>query len=154
MFKETVTPFRRRAAPGDFQATGNCVTGDTGGVGAGPAEALLLNRRTFGLFTQVGARPGSVGFSEGVTASDQSYGFFIVHGHSRERLTDILRRRDRIRLPFGALGVHINKAHRGSAEWTREIPLTRIAFVRSHPGRLVPPVDVKVGFPNVGTSAG
>src|ERR1700683_4351496 len=32
VFKEIVTPFRRRAAPGHFQAARNCVTCDTSGV--------------------------------------------------------------------------------------------------------------------------
>src|SRR6202035_1426090 len=103
VFEVIVTPFRRRASPGDLQAARNCVTCDTGGVGARPAEALLLNRRAFRFFTEVGAGPGSVGFSKGVTACDQSDGFFIVHRHPRESLADILRCRNRIWLAFWAL---------------------------------------------------
>ena len=154
VFEETVTPFRRRAAPCDFQAARNCVTCDTSGVGARPAEALLLNRRAFRFFTQVGAGSRSVGFPEGVPACDQSDGFFVVHGHPRESLADILRCRERIRLAFWALGIHINEAHRGSAQGMCQIAITRITFLRAHPGRFHSPVDVQVRFPDVRTSAG
>src|SRR4029077_3148754 len=96
----------------------------------------------------------SVSFAEGVTAGDQSHGFFVVHRHTRERLTDILGCLDRIGNALRAFRIHINESHRRSAEWTCEIALARIAFVRSHPSRLMTPVDVKVGFPNVRTPAG
>src|SRR4029077_11544671 len=115
---------------------------------------LLLNRRAFRLPAQLGAGPGSVGLAEGVTACDQSDGFFVVHRHTRERLTDILGCLDRIGNTFRAFRIHINEAHRGGAEWTREIAFTGIAFVCPHPGRLMPPVDVEVWFPNVSTPAG
>src|SRR5580704_5113726 len=84
MLEETVTPFRRRAAPRHFQAAGNCVTRDTSRVRAGPTQALLFNRRGFRFFTQMGAGTRSVGFPEAVTACDQSHGFFVVHRHPRE----------------------------------------------------------------------
>src|ERR1700751_4241942 len=149
-----VTPFCRRAGPCDFETAGDGVACDASGVSAWPAETLLLNCRAFRLFAQLGAGPGSVSLAEGVTAGDQSDGFFIVHRHTREGLTNIFGCLDRIGNAFRAFRIDINQAHRGGAEWTREIALTRIAFVRSHPGRLMPPVDVKVGFPNVGTSTG
>ena len=154
VFEETVAPFRRSAAPCHFQAARNCVTGDAGCVGTRPAQALLLNRRAFRLFAQVGAGSGSVGLPEGVAACDQRDGFFVVHGHARESLADILRCRQRIRLAFRAFGVHINEAHRRRAQGICQIAITRIAFLRPHPGRFHSPVDVQVRFPNVRSSAG
>src|SRR5580700_4346100 len=149
-----VTPFSRRAGPCDLDAAGDGIACDASSVGACPAEALLFDRRAFRLPAQLGAGPGSVGLAEGVTAGDQSDGFFVVHRHTRERLTDIFGCLDRVGNAFRAFRIHINEAHRGGAEWTREITFARIAFVCSHPGGLMPPVDVKVGFPNVRASAG
>src|ERR1700723_2387475 len=82
MFEETVASFRGSAAPGDFQAAGYCVACDTGGIGARPAEALLFDRRAFGLFTEMRTGSGTVGFPEAVTARDQRDGFFVFHGHA------------------------------------------------------------------------
>ena len=154
VLEETVAPFCRRAAPGDFEAAGDCITCDTGGIGARPAQALILNGRAFRLFAQVSARAGSVGFPKSVAACDQCDGFFVVHGHARESLADILRCRQRIRLAFRAFGVHINEAHRRRAQGICQIAITRIAFLRPHPGRFQSPVDVQVRFPNVRSSAG
>src|ERR1700747_363196 len=148
-----VTPFCRRAGPCDFEAAGDGVACDASGVGACPAETLLLNRRAFRLFAPLGAGPGSVSLAEGVTAGDQSDGFFVVHRHPREGLANILGCLERIGNAVRSFRIDIDEAHGGGAERTREIALTRIAFIGSHPGRLMPPVDVKVGFPNVRTSA-
>jgi len=139
---------------GVIDAAGDGVACDASSVGACPAEALLLNRRALRLSAQLGAGAGSVSLAEGVTAGDQSDGFFVVHRHPRERLTNILGCLDRIGNTFRAFRIDINEAHRGGAEWTREIALTGIAFVCPHPGGLMPPVDVEVWFPDVRASAG
>src|SRR3984957_7123178 len=149
-----VAPFCWRGGPCHFEAAGDGVACDAGGVGACPAEALLLNRGAFRLFSQLCAGGCSVSLAEGVAAGDQGDGFFVVHRHSREGLTNILGCLERIGNPFRAFRIHINEPHRGGTVWTREIALTRIAFVCSHPGGLMPPVDVEIRFPNVGTSAG
>src|SRR3984957_5915541 len=149
-----VSPFCRRGGPCDFEAAGDGVACDASGVGACPAEALLLNRGAFRLFAQLCAGGCSVGLAEGVTAGDQSDGFFVVHRHPREGFTNILGCLEWIGNAFRAFRIDINEAHRGGAEWAREIAFTRITLVRSHPGRLMTPVDVKVWFPNVSTPAG
>src|ERR1700733_2410685 len=154
VLEEVVTPFCRRAGPRDFQAAGNGVTCDAGGVSACPAEALLLDRRAFRLSSHVLVGTGSVGLAKGVTACDQGDGLFVVHGHALEGLADILGCRNRIRNAFRAFRIDINETHRGGAERVREIALTGIALVRSEPGRFNSPVDVEVWFPNVRTSAG
>src|ERR1700722_19446530 len=82
MLEEVVTPFCRRAGPGDFEAAGYSVARDARGVGAGPAEALFLNGRAFGFRSNVWfGGTGSVGLAESMPSRDQSDGFFIVHGH-------------------------------------------------------------------------
>src|ERR1700756_1186423 len=154
VLKIVVAPFCRRAGPCDFEAASDGVARYAGGVGACPTETLLLNRRALRLSAQLGAGAGSVSLAEGVTAGDQSDGFFVVHRHPRERLTNILGCLDRIGNTFRAFRIDINEAHRGGAEWTREIALSGIAFVCPHPGGLMPPVDVEVWFPDVRASAG
>src|ERR1700683_1562323 len=78
VLEKAVPPLRRRAAPCDFQAAGNCVTCDAGGVGVCPADALLLNRRTFGLRPHVLlGRSGPVSLAKSVTTCDQGDGLFI-----------------------------------------------------------------------------
>src|SRR5271168_1813809 len=82
VLEEIVTPFCRCAGPCNFEAAGDRITCDARGVGACPAEALLLDRRTFGLSSHVlFGRSGSVGLTEGVTAGDPSDGLFVVHRH-------------------------------------------------------------------------
>src|SRR5271155_2761467 len=130
VLEEVVSPFCRCAGPGDLQAAGDRITCDARGVGTCPAEALLLDRRAFGLSSHVlFGRSGSVGLAEGMAARDQGDGLFIVHSHAREGLADILGCRDRIRNAFGAFRVDVDEPHRGSSQWTCEIALTGIAFV-------------------------
>src|SRR5258708_35491365 len=79
-----VGPLRGLGGPGNFQAAGDRVAGDAGLVGAGPAEALVFNRRSFGLVRGVGARAAAVGLAEGVAARDQRNRLFVVHGPAAE----------------------------------------------------------------------
>src|ERR1700722_12166729 len=78
VFEEVVTPFCRRVGPCDFEAAGDGVTCDARGVGTCPAEALLFDRRAFGLNSHVlFRRSGSVGLAEGMTARDQGDRLFV-----------------------------------------------------------------------------
>src|ERR1700691_5335467 len=150
VLEEIVTPFRWCACPGDFQAAGNCITCNAGGVGVCPDEAVLLNWRAFWLSSHVLlGRAGSVSLAKRVTACDQGDGLFIVHSHAREGLADILGWRNRIRHAFRAFRIDINETHSGTAERIREIAITTIAFVRPEPGLLNSPVYFEVRFPNV-----
>src|ERR1700691_1525507 len=125
VLEEIVTPFRWCACPGDFQAAGNCITCNAGGVGVCPAEALLLNWRAFWLSSHVLlGRAGSVSLAKSVTACDQGDGLFIVHSHARERLADILGCCNRIRNTLRPFRTDIDESHRGCAERMRKIALT------------------------------
>src|SRR5580700_95194 len=155
VLEEVVAPFCRCAGPGDLQAAGDRITCDARGVGTCPAEALLLDRRAFGLSSHLlFGRGGSVGLAEGMTAGDQCDSLFVIHSHPTEGLADILSCRNRIRNAFGAFRVDIDEPHRRSAKWIRKKALTGIAFIRSKPGCFNPPVDVEVCFSNVPTSTG
>src|SRR5271163_312375 len=77
VLEEVVTPFCWRAGPCNFEAAGDRITCDARGVGTIPAEALLLDRRAFGLSSHVlFGRSGSVGLAEGMAARDQGDGLF------------------------------------------------------------------------------
>ena len=58
---------------------------------------------------------GAVGLAEGVATDDQRGGLLVVHRHPAERLADVVRRGDRIRLAFGAFRIDVDQAHGGRA---------------------------------------
>src|SRR4029077_12525492 len=125
MFKEVVTPLRRRTGPDDFQADGERIRALTGANAVLPTEALLLNRSTLRLRSHMGAGARAVGLAEGVAARNQGNGFFIIHRHATESLTNILDRCDWIRLAFRAFRVDVNQTHGCRSEWIFEIAFRR-----------------------------
>jgi hypothetical protein len=52
-----------------------------------------------------------VRLAKGVAARNQGNGFFVIHRHATESLTNILDRCDRIRLAFRAFRVDVNQTH-------------------------------------------
>ena len=58
--------------------------------------------------------------AEGVTASDQRDGFFVVHGHAGEGFADIVGRGDRIRIAIRSFWIHVDQTHLHRAEWILE----------------------------------
>ena len=73
-----------------------------------------------------------MGFTEGVPAGNQCDRFFVVHCHAPERLADIARCSDWIRVTIGPFRIHVNQAHLNRAERIRELTITAVAFVASH----------------------
>ena len=111
VFEEVVAPLRGRAGPGDFQAAGDRVSAFAGAEAVLPAQALLLEAGRFRIRPHVGRRAGAVGLAEGMAAGDERHRFLVVHRHARERLADIARRRDRIRVAVRAFRVDVNQPH-------------------------------------------
>ncbi len=128
-----VAPLRRCWRPHDLQAAGDGVAGLAGRERALPAEALLLDRGTFRLRTHQVAVAGAVGLAERVTTDDQRRGLLVVHRHPAERLADVDGGSQRIRLAFGAFGIHVDQAHRGGAVAFLEFPRTGVALVGAEP---------------------
>ncbi len=111
-----------------------------------PADAHLLDGRAFRLPAHVlagGAR--GVCLAERVPARDQRDGFLIVHRHPRERLADIPRRRRRVGVAVGALGVHVDQAHLHRAERGLEFAVALVAVV-AQPFGFGAPVDPVLGL--------
>ena len=91
-------------------------------------------------------------FAEGVAACNQRDGLLVIHCHAEERLADIARRGDRVRLAVRPFRIDIDEAHLHRAERFRELALATVAFI-AQPGPLGTPVKL-FGFPNIGATAG
>src|ERR1700747_946311 len=154
MFKEVVTPLRRRTGPDDFQAAGERIRALAGAKAVLPAETLILDGSTLRLRSHMGTGARAMSFAEGVAARNQGNGFFIIHRHASESHTDILGRRNRIRLAFGAFRVDVNQTHGGGSERMFEIALAGVALVSTQPRGLGTPINVLIRFPNILTPAG
>ncbi len=96
---------------------------------------------------------GAVRLAEGVAAGDQRDGLLVVHGHAAERLADVARGGDRVRVAVRALRVDVDQAHLHGAERLLELTVARVALV-AEPLGLRAPVDVLVRLPHVGAAAG
>src|SRR5207302_9741370 len=93
---------------------------------------------------------GAVGFAKSVAAGDERDGLFVVHGHAEERLADIFRGRDRIRVAVRTLRVDVDQAHLNGAERLRQLTLAAITFI-AQPRPFWTPVKL-LGLPHVGAS--
>src|SRR5580693_4930449 len=98
VLEEAVAPLRRRRAPGDFWAAGDRVFSYPCAIAVLPAEAHLLDGRSFGLGTDQRAVAGAVGLAEAVSAGDERNRLLVVHRHALEGLADVDGGGNRIRL--------------------------------------------------------
>jgi hypothetical protein len=149
-----VGPGRGLGRPRAFEAARDGEVGVAGSERILPAEALLFHARAFGFRADVvrGIRR-AVDLAERVAAGDEGDRFFVVHGHPAERLANIVRRCERIRLAFGAFRIHVDQAHLNRRERVLEFALAALAQIAAEPRRLVAPVDVFFGLPDVDASA-
>ena len=67
--------------------------------------------------------------AEGVTASDERDGFFVIHRHAGEGFADVARRGDGIGIAVRAFGIDVNQAHLHGAERIFEIAFAGITLV-------------------------
>ena len=118
-----------------------------------PAQALLMQRRTFRLRAHVLSPAVAVAFADGVTARGQRDGFLIVHGHPGEGLADVLGGGHRIGLAVHAFGVHIDQTHlHGCQRVFHRLGLCHVRIAAFRPFQellLGAPVDVLFGVPDV-----
>src|SRR5207244_11583441 len=96
--EEVGAPSRTRPRPHDFPAACDRARSEARARFALPPEALILQCGGFRLRTDEGRVARAVGFPEGVAAGYQGDGLLVVHRHAEERLADVARRGDRIRL--------------------------------------------------------
>jgi hypothetical protein len=148
-----VVPLDRVRRPGAFEARGDGVTALAGLVVGQPAEAHCLDRCAFRLGTDVRRIACAVHLAEGVTAGHQRDGLFVVHGHAREGLADVMRpkRPDR----------DCRWGLRGSRRSGPSAPRPAGSPDRGRPNsachratRLLAPVDVLLRLPHIFTTTG
>src|SRR5208283_2386665 len=127
--EEVVAPLRWCRGPSHFQAAADRITPYACAKFAPPAEALLLDAGGFRIWAHQRRITSTVGFAEGVTASNQRDRFFVVHCHAAERLPDVPCRSDWIRLSIGPFRIHVNQAHLNSAQRILELTIAAVALV-------------------------
>src|ERR1700722_9927947 len=152
--QEVVVPLHRIGGPGTLQPAADGVDAFAGAEGVFPAEALLLDRRGFGqsadIFVRIG---GAVGFTERVPAGDQGDRLRIIHRHAGERLADVPRRGDRVRLSVRSFRVDVDQTHLNGAKGTGELAVATVALV-AKPLALMSPLDALFGYPDNLSPAG
>src|SRR5271169_3332684 len=128
--EEVVAPPGWRLGPDDFQAAADRVIAFAAAIGVLPAEPLLLDGGAFGLRADILARIGSaVGLAEGVSAGNERNGLLVVHGHARERLANIPRRTERIRLAVRPFRIHVDQTHLNGAQRILKLTVAAVALV-------------------------
>src|SRR3984957_16467394 len=103
--EEAVVPRDRGGRPGDLEPAGDRVAALSCAEAALPAEALLLDGCGLGVGADRVLRARAVRLAEGVPARDQRDRLLVVHRHPAERLADVARRGDRVRVAVRALRV-------------------------------------------------
>ena len=150
--EEVVAPLGRRGGPGDLYPAGDGVAAFAGAVAAGPAEPLRLERRRFRFGADVRRRACAVRLAERVPAGDERHRLLVVHRHAAERLANVLRGSQGIRVAVRSLRIDVDEAHLHGGEGILELPVAAVALV-VEPRGLGAPVGV-VRFPDIGPSAG
>ena len=122
-------------------------------MAADPAHALLGDVGGFGFGANEGGVAGAVAFAEGVPAGDEGDGFLVVHRHAAEGLADIAARGDGVGIAVRPFRVDVDEAHLHRAERVLKLAVAGVAVV-AEPGGFGAPVNVRLGFPDVGPAAG
>ena len=117
-----------------------------------PTETLFFESftRRFHSHTLVGL-VCTMPFPEGMTAGNEGDSFCVVHGHTTERLSNILCGELWVGRPIRAFRIHINETHLNGGKRIIEFALSRVTLIRKH-HFLRPPVD-QIRLPVVRTSA-
>src|SRR5262249_52097484 len=117
-----------------------------------PSEALVFEGAPFRLRTDQGWIARAVGFAERVAACYQGDRLLVIHRHAEERLADVMRCGDRVRLAVRPFRIDVDEAHLHRAERLGELAFAAVALI-AQPCTLRPPVEL-FGLPDIGAAAG
>src|SRR5262249_48487021 len=143
-----VAPLRGGGGPGDFQAAGDRVGPLAGAEAVLPAHAHFIEAGRFGIGPAIGRRAGAVRLAERVAPRDERYRLLIVHRRRLDRLADVPGGGNRIGFAVGTFRVDVDQPHLHGGKRIFEVAVARVALV-GEPGRLGPPVDVLIRFPDI-----
>ena len=147
-----VVPAGRVVGPGHFKAGADRVVALTGAETVRPPQTLFCKVCILRAWAVVAVGGGTVGFTEGVAASDQGHGLFAIHRHALECLADVPCRGERIRVAVRALRIHINEAHLHGGQRFFQLTVSVVALV-AQPGGFRTPEDIVVWFPCIDSAA-
>ena len=106
--EEPVVPLRRLVGPCAFQPAGERMDAIAAADGVFPAEALLLEGSALGFGTDVLRAGCTMGLAERVAADDKRNCLFVIHRHAAERLSNVPRCSERVRVAVRPLRVHVD----------------------------------------------
>ena len=152
VLKVIIAPLRRCLRPGDFKPTGDGVATLAAAEAALPSEALLFDRRRFGIGPDMLGIARTVRLAKGMTTGNERDGLLVIHRHPREGLTNVTRRGEWIRIAVGTLGVDIDQAHLHRSQRVFQFAIATVTLV-GKPFLFHAPIDVFLRLPNVGTTA-
>src|SRR5581483_8644611 len=152
VLEKVVAPLCGSFSPNDLKATTDRVSSHSGAELAFPAEALCFDVASLWLGTDIlGCSGSTMRLAEGVTAGNERNRFFVVHRHAGERLANVTRRGQWIRLAVGPLGIYVNQTHLNRAERIGQLTLATVALV-AQPRSFQSPVQL-LGLPHVRAAA-
>ena len=118
-----------------------------------PTHPLLFHAPSRGLHAHaLVRRMRPVGFSKRVPTGNQRQRLFVIHRHPAKRLANVLRRRQRIRVPIRPFRIHVDQPHLHRRQRLLQLPVPGVALV-AHELPFRSPVN-QLRFPVIGAAAG
>ena len=150
LVKVAVVPLRGMGGPGAFQAAADGVAAYATAHVVDPAQALIAQIGGLGHGAQVLHFAIAMGLANGMAASGQGHGLFVIHGHAGKGEPHILRGTQRVGLAAHAFGVDVNQPHLNRGQRVFQ-GFAAFAFVagRRQPLGFRAPIDVELGVPDV-----
>ena len=122
-------PFGGIWFPSSFNTAGDGVTTFTSTEFIVPAQAHFFNGGSFWLWSHISGISCSVGFTKGMTTSNEGNGFLIIHAHSSKGGADVTARSHCIRHTVGAFGIYVNQSHLYSCQGIVQLAVASVAIV-------------------------
>ena len=146
-------PTSRISWPSPFQSTAYSIDTVARTTLISPAQALMFNRSGSRCITNTLFRfVCTVSFSEGMAASNQGNGFFIIHRHSSKGFTNVFGSSQWIRIPSRTFRINVNQTHLNRSQWFCQFAFAIMALI-SKKFLFCPPIYC-FSFPIICTTTG
>ena len=94
-----------------------------------------------------------MGFAKCVSARNQRYGFFVIHGHATEGFPNIASSCQWVGFAVGTFRIDVDQTHLNRCQRILQFALASVAFVRQ-PFVFRSPINILLRFPDILSSAG